>query len=73
MLGLALMTADTLAPGLKLGGRYTLRRPRGQGGRVELPVEANVSHHLQLEVDGRRSEAQTLFVRTAETKTLRAE
>jgi serine/threonine-protein kinase len=42
-------------------------------GRVELPVEANVTHHFQLEVGGVRSPDQLLSVMTAEVKTLRPE
>ena len=40
-------------------------------GRVELPVEANVTHHFQLEAGGVRSREQNVFVMTAEVKTLR--
>ena len=42
-------------------------------GRVELPVEANVTHHFQLELGGVRSPEQKVLVLTAELKTLRPE
>lgn len=40
-------------------------------GRLELPVEANVPHHFQLERGGVRSAAQPLQVGVGEVKTLR--
>ncbi len=40
-------------------------------GRVELPVEANRTHHFQLEQGGQRSASQDVRVLTGEVKTLR--
>ena len=38
------MIADTLAPGLKLAHRYTLRRPLGQGGMAAVWEAQNEAH-----------------------------
>ena len=59
--GFAIYQRDTPADGVFIVAQ----------GRVELPVEANVTHHFQLEAGGVRSREQNVFVMTAEVKTLR--